>query len=56
MKIRDRIKEFKRVPARDLEPNPKNWRTHPKAQGDALRGILADVGYVDALTVNAGRK
>ena len=49
MQIRDRIKEFKRVPAKDLEPNPKNWRTHSKAQENALRCILADVGYADAL-------
>ncbi len=47
--IRDRIKELRRVPARSLVPNPKNWRTHPKAQADALRGILAEVGYADAL-------
>ncbi len=49
MRIRDRIKELRRVPARDLIPNPKNWRTHPKAQQDALQGILAEVGYADAL-------
>ena len=49
MKFRDRIKELRRVPASQLEPNPKNWRTHPKAQQDALRGILAEVGYADAL-------
>ena len=30
-------------------PNPKNWRTHPKAQADALSGVLSEVGYVDAL-------
>jgi hypothetical protein len=47
--IRDRIVELKRVPARDLRPHPKNWRTHPKAQQEALRGILAEVGYADAL-------
>jgi hypothetical protein len=49
MKFRDRIKELRRVPASQLKPNPKNWRTHPKAQQDALRGILAEVGYADAL-------
>ncbi len=49
MLIRDRIKDFRRVPARSLRPNPKNWRTHPKAQQDALRGILAEVGFADAL-------
>jgi hypothetical protein len=36
------------VPASDLRPNPKNWRTHPKAQADALRGVLAEVGLADA--------
>jgi hypothetical protein len=49
VKIRDRVKEFRRVHARDLIPNPKNWRTHPQAQQDALRGILAEIGYADAL-------
>lgn len=49
MQIRDRIKDLRRVKASTLRPDPKNWRTHPKAQADALRGILAEVGYVDAL-------
>ena len=49
MKIRDRIRELRRVPASDLLPNPKNWRTHPKAQQDALRGVLAEVGMADAV-------
>jgi len=49
MQIRDRIKELRRVPASELLPNPKNWRTHPVAQQDALRGVLAEVGYADAL-------
>lgn len=47
--IRDRIKELRRVPASELRVNRKNWRTHPKAQRDALQGILAEVGYADAL-------
>lgn len=47
MKFRDRIKEFKRVSAADLRPNPKNWRTHPQAQQDALRKVLAEVGFAD---------
>ncbi len=51
MQIRDRIKELRRVRAGDLVSNPKNWRTHPDAQRDALRGVLADVGYADALLV-----
>lgn len=49
MKIRDRVKELRRVPARDLLPNPKNWRTHTTAREDALRGVLAEIGYADAL-------
>lgn len=49
MQIRDRIKGLRRVRAGDLVPNSKNWRTHPKSQRDALRGVLADVGYADAL-------
>jgi len=49
LQIADRIKELRRVRAKDLLPNPKNWRRHPKAQADALRALLADVGYADAL-------
>ena len=49
MQIRNRVRELRRVKAVDLVPNPKNWRTHPKGQQDALRGILAEVGYADAL-------
>jgi len=49
MKIRDRIKEFRRVPASKLLPNPQNWRTHPATQKDALRGVLSEVGYAGAI-------
>jgi DNA modification methylase len=49
MKIRDRIKELRRVPAGDLVPNPKNWRSHPAAQQNALKGLLEELGYCDAL-------
>lgn len=48
MNVRDRIKELRHVPAADLRPNPKNWRTHPQSQQDALRGVLAEVGLADA--------
>lgn len=47
--IRDRITDFRRVRAADLIANPKNWRTHPKAQRDALSGLLSEIGYADAL-------
>jgi len=49
MKIKNRIRELRNIRAADLKPNPKNWRTHPKAQQDALKGILSEVGYADAL-------
>ena len=49
--IRDRIKDFRRVRAGDIRPNPRNWRTHSTAQAEALKGILAEVGIADALLV-----
>jgi DNA modification methylase len=49
LQIRDRIKELRRVRARDLLPNPRNPRRHPRAQAAALRALLDDVGYADAL-------
>jgi hypothetical protein len=39
MEIRDRGMEMRRVRARDLVPNPKNWRRHPNVQADALRRL-----------------
>lgn len=47
--IRDRIKDFRRIRAGDLRPHPRNWRTHPDAQRDAMRGVLSEIGYADAL-------
>jgi DNA modification methylase len=49
VKIRDRIRELRRIRARDLLPNPKNWRRHPKVQSEPLCALLAEVGYADAL-------
>ncbi|MBS0263902.1 MAG: hypothetical protein JSS02_18330 [Planctomycetes bacterium] len=51
MQVRDRIKEFRRVRASQLQPHPQNWRTHPPVQRAALQGLLAEVGYADALLV-----
>src|SRR6266478_1413794 len=51
--IRDRIVELQRVAARDLVPNPKNWRRHPARQAVALRGVLQEIGYADALLARA---
>jgi hypothetical protein len=49
MQIRDRIRELRRVRAAELRPNPRNWRVHPPQQQDAMRGVLAEIGYADAL-------
>jgi ParB-like chromosome segregation protein Spo0J len=48
---KDRIKELRRVKASELIPSPHNWRRHPQYQQDALRGILDEVGYADAVLV-----
>jgi len=47
--IRDRIVDFRRVLASELQANPKNWRRHPEAQRKALQGVLHEIGYADAL-------
>jgi DNA modification methylase len=49
MQIRNRIKELRFVRAADLLVNPRNWRRHPKAQSDALRALLAKIGYAGAV-------
>lgn len=35
-----------------LVANPANWRLHPKAQQAALSGALAEIGWVQQVTVN----
>ena len=47
--MRDRIIELIRVPAADLASNASNPRRHPRAQREALRGALEELGYVSAL-------
>ena len=49
MEIRDRIRELRRVPAKQLRANPKNWRMHPVGQREAMQGVLTEIGYADAL-------
>jgi DNA modification methylase len=48
-RVRDRIRELRRVPASSLRPSPRNWRRHPPAQRAALRGILEQIGFADAV-------
>lgn len=47
--LRDRIKEFARIPVAKLRANPRNWRTHPEAQRKALRGMLNEIGFSSAV-------
>src|SRR6266536_6382804 len=47
--MRDRILELTRCRAGDLIANPANYRKHPKAQREALRGVLEEIGYAAAL-------
>ena len=49
MEIRDRVVELRRVRAKDLIPNKKNWRRHPKVQTKTLRGLLDEIGIAAAL-------
>jgi len=47
--FRDRVVELRRVRAKELLEHPRNWRTHPKRQKEALRALLSQVGFADAL-------
>src|SRR5262245_11497133 len=54
--IRDRIQEFRRVPARELLDHDGNPRRHPQAQRDALRGVLEQVGIAAALVAYCSQR
>lgn len=47
--IRDRVKELRRVKAKELVPNEKNWRRHSPEQRAALDGVLKEVGFAGAI-------
>ena len=49
MKIRDRVIGLRLVEAAKLTANEKNWREHPPKQQEAMREMLSDIGYADAL-------
>ncbi len=46
---RNRIKALEYVNSADLVAHPGNWREHPAAQAEALKGVLAEVGIAGAL-------
>lgn len=49
--FRSRVKELRHVLARDLVSDEENWRTHPAAQERAMKTVLGNIGYADALLV-----
>ena len=49
MELRDRIKDLRRVRARDLKGAPWNWRTHGRAQREAVLGSIEELGFFDTL-------
>jgi DNA modification methylase len=49
VEIRNRVRELRLVKASELVPNENNWRRHGAAQSSALKGLLAEIGYADAL-------
>jgi hypothetical protein len=49
MLIKDRIKDLRRVPSKELLPNPTNWRDNPDAQANALWRLLEEVGFVNSV-------
>lgn len=50
--IRSRIVGHGEEAPDQLLANPSNWRIHPKAQQDALAGVLGEVGWVQSVIVN----
>jgi ParB-like chromosome segregation protein Spo0J len=49
---RSRIVGHGEAPPETLVSNPRNWRTHPRPQLDALAGVLSEVGWVQDVLVN----
>ena len=49
MDVRDRVRDFRRVPASSIQPHPLNWRVHNDAQRQALRGVLQRLGFAGAV-------
>jgi DNA modification methylase len=51
---KDRIVGLERVQAKDLVPNPRNFRKHPEGQKTALTEVLEKIGIADALLAYPG--
>jgi DNA modification methylase len=52
MTWKNRITRYSEEAPDQLLTNPKNYRTHPGSQADALRGVLGDVGVVQNVLAN----
>lgn len=52
MSWKNRIVGHGEQAASQFMANPLNWRVHPKAQRQALTGVLSDVGWVQSVIVN----
>lgn len=48
----NRITHYAQVAPDTLVNNPRNWRTHPEHQTEALMGVLSEVGIVQNVIVN----
>lgn len=52
MSWKNRIVGHGEQAASQFMANPLNWRIHPKAQREALTGVLSEVGWVQSVIVN----
>ncbi len=52
MTWQNRIVGYGEEPPENFIANPDNWRTHPRHQRQALRGLLEEVGCVQNVIVN----
>lgn len=46
MTIRDRIVSMRKVKAKSLKADPRNWRLHPEYQQSALKAQIDKIGWV----------
>jgi len=49
---KDRIVGHGKKAASQFMANPKNWRVHPQAQREALRGALNEIGWIAPVVEN----
>jgi DNA modification methylase len=51
-KWKNRIISYGEVDPQVLNPNPDNWRRHPKAQKEALQSVLKRIGWLQDVIIN----